>query len=98
MYKTHLRGLVRNAGEFYTLWLCHVRKFCFTPDRGHHWESFFATVPATSKDTIRENISNTEEVYIWDIYNYNRVNRCALAEKHCYDRAPDPYDCHTLEL
>ncbi|MEO0458362.1 MAG: hypothetical protein AAF152_17520 [Cyanobacteria bacterium P01_A01_bin.114] len=82
----------------YPLWLCHVRKFCFTRDRGYHWESFFATIPATSKDAIRENISDTEELYIWDVYNYNRVNRCALAEQHCYDRASDPYDCHTLEL
>ncbi|MEM7794416.1 MAG: hypothetical protein AAF579_08180 [Cyanobacteria bacterium P01_C01_bin.118] len=80
------------------LWLCHVRKFCFTPERGHHWASFFATIPADSRDVIRENLNAQQEVQIWDIYNYNRVNRCALAEEHCYDRAEDPFNCHRLEL
>ena len=80
------------------LWLCHVRKFCFTPEQGHHWESFFATIPASSKQQIWENLSQQQEVQIWDVYNYNRVNRCALAERHCYDRAENPFNCHRLEL
>ena len=59
----------------------------------------FAMIPACSREVIRENLSAQQEVQIWDIYNnYNRVNRCALAEQHCYDRAEDPFNCHRLEL
>lgn len=80
----------------YLLWLCYVRKLCCLPGRGYFWEWLFVTIPAPSREALKQR--SCEEFQIWEIYDCNRINRCAIAERHGFDRSLDPYNCHVLEL
>jgi len=80
------------------VWLCHVHQLCWDKNNGGlNWQWRFISLPGPSKDAFKNRFSN-DTFQIWDIYDIHRINRCAIAEQHCTDRAENPFNCHNPNL